>query len=159
ALSMKTFAGRHSTYKLASKWRFNTRSSGAPPEVQPRRHSPVQLPPLPAPWPFACRGNHYVRATIRRLNREVHVYKRSIVVSALALLLMVSGACSSKPGDSADASAAASAGDKSITIPAGTAVSIRLGNSLSSKTSKAGDHFTGTLAQPIEVAGQAAVPA
>jgi len=72
---------------------------------------------------------------------------------------MVSVACSSKPSDSADASAAAAAGDKSITVPPGTAVSIRLGNSLSSKTSKAGEHFTGTLAQPIEVAGQAAVPA
>ena len=72
---------------------------------------------------------------------------------------MVSVACSSKPSDSADTSAAAAAGDKSITIPSGTAVSIRLGNSLSSKTSKAGEHFTGTLAQPIEVAGQAAVPA
>lgn len=41
-----------------------------------------------------------------------------------------------------------------VTIPKGTVVSVRLGQMLSTKSSNAGDQFTATLAEPIEVGGQ-----
>ncbi|WP_216841218.1 hypothetical protein [Acidobacterium sp. S8] len=46
-----------------------------------------------------------------------------------------------------------------IVIPAGTTLSVRLGSPLSSKTSAAGEGFTGTLTNSITVGGVRAVPA
>jgi hypothetical protein len=41
-----------------------------------------------------------------------------------------------------------------ITIPQGTVVSVRLGQTISTKTSNSGDQFTATLAEPLVVGGQ-----
>jgi hypothetical protein len=44
------------------------------------------------------------------------------------------------------------------TIPAGTFVTVRLGEALGSKISQSGQSFTATVAEPISVAGQVVVP-
>jgi len=46
-----------------------------------------------------------------------------------------------------------------IVVPAGTTLTVRLGQALSSKTSETGQTFIATLAQPVSVQGKAAIPA
>jgi hypothetical protein len=46
-----------------------------------------------------------------------------------------------------------------IVVPSGTTLTITVGQSLSSKTSQTGQTFIGTLAQPVSVGGQTAIPA
>ena len=46
-----------------------------------------------------------------------------------------------------------------IVVPAGTALTVRLGQALSSKTSQTGQTFLATLAQPVSVGGRTAIPA
>ncbi|HET9283132.1 MAG TPA: hypothetical protein VFR24_14320 [Candidatus Angelobacter sp.] len=46
---------------------------------------------------------------------------------------------------------------QSITIPAGTVITVRLGETLSSKTSNAGDGFAATVAQPVSVDGKTVI--
>jgi len=48
---------------------------------------------------------------------------------------------------------------KTYTVPAGTVVSVRLGESLVSKTSQPGQDFTATLAEPIVVEEKEIIPA
>jgi hypothetical protein len=48
---------------------------------------------------------------------------------------------------------------KSYTIPAGTVVSVRLGESLGSKTSQSGQNFDATLAEPVIVEQKEVIPA
>ena len=74
------------------------------------------------------------------------------------------------PDNSAGGSAAGAkgAGDKSnaearktaepAVIPAGTVIAVRLGESLSSKTSQAGQGFAATVAQPVVVDGKTVIP-
>ncbi len=45
-----------------------------------------------------------------------------------------------------------------VTIPAGTTLTISLGDSINSKTSNDGDHFAATLAAPITVGGAMVLP-
>lgn len=45
-----------------------------------------------------------------------------------------------------------------VTIPAGTVITIRTGQALSSKTSQAGETFTATVARPVDVGGSVAIP-
>jgi len=47
---------------------------------------------------------------------------------------------------------------KPVVIPAGTVVTVRLSTALGSKSSKTGDPFEATVAQPVEVGGKAVVP-
>ena len=47
---------------------------------------------------------------------------------------------------------------EAIVVPAGTAITISLGSALGSKASKAGDNFTGSVAQPVSVGGTVAIP-
>ena len=47
---------------------------------------------------------------------------------------------------------------KPVVIPAGTVVTVRLSTALGSKSSKTGDPFEATVAQPVEVGGKALVP-
>jgi hypothetical protein len=54
--------------------------------------------------------------------------------------------------------AAAAIQEKSVTIPAGALLQIRLGDSISTKTAKVDDHFRGTLATPVYAGGFIAVP-
>jgi hypothetical protein len=46
-----------------------------------------------------------------------------------------------------------------LVVPAGTALTVKLGQSLSSKTSQEGQTFTATMAQPVTVGGKRAIPA
>src|SRR3954471_23620918 len=48
---------------------------------------------------------------------------------------------------------------KTFTVPAGTLVSVRLGETLGSKTSQAGQDFTATLAEPVIVEQKEVIPA
>ena len=45
-----------------------------------------------------------------------------------------------------------------VTIPAGTVITVRTGQALSSKTSQAGETFTATVARPVDVGGSVAIP-
>ena len=45
-----------------------------------------------------------------------------------------------------------------ITIPAGTVVTVRTGQALSSKTSEAGETFTAAVAEPVSVDGRVVIP-
>ncbi len=47
---------------------------------------------------------------------------------------------------------------KPIVVPAGTAITVSLGQALSSKTSQTGQTFMATVAQPITVGGRSAIP-
>jgi hypothetical protein len=47
----------------------------------------------------------------------------------------------------------------SYTIPAGTRITVRLAQSISSQTAHAGDGFEATVTQPVEVKGKVLVPA
>lgn len=46
---------------------------------------------------------------------------------------------------------------QAIVIPEGTVITVRLGTTLSSKTSSAGDGFAATVAQPVTVGGQTVI--
>lgn len=46
-----------------------------------------------------------------------------------------------------------------VVLPAGTTLAVRLNDTLDSKTSKAGDTFTASVAQPVTVHGQTVIPA
>ena len=48
---------------------------------------------------------------------------------------------------------------KTYTIPAGTVVSVRLGETLGSKTSQPGQDFSATVAEPVTVEGKEVIPA
>jgi hypothetical protein len=100
-----------------------------------------------------------------------------ISLSLLALFLLLTiVACSSKPAtesaaNSADQNAASSnaggnmasesekaAAEQPVVIPAGTTITVRLGEALGSKISSPGQSFTATLAAPIDVDGKTAIP-
>lgn len=94
----------------------------------------------------------------------------------LALALIMGCAKSQTPATSTDnaastdatSSASGASGDKtaatekpvaeeSIRIPAGTTIVVRLGNTLSSKESQAGDSFAGTVARPVVIDGKTVI--
>ncbi len=101
-----------------------------------------------------------------------------IGVFAVSLLLAFGAACTSKssqlqnqnsaPGS--DNSAASSTGGQaapessppapvSITIPVGKVLTVRLADTVGSKVSQPGQSFGGTLAKPVDVNGEVAIPA
>jgi hypothetical protein len=45
-----------------------------------------------------------------------------------------------------------------VTLPEGTVLTVRLGETVSSKTNNAGDRFTATVAEPVEVGGKLLIP-
>jgi hypothetical protein len=94
----------------------------------------------------------------------------------VVLLLLTIVACSSQPAaesaaNSTDQNAASSgaggnmagaskqAAEQPVFVPAGTTITVRLGEALGSKISSPGQSFTATLAAPIDVAGKTAIPA
>jgi hypothetical protein len=105
---------------------------------------------------------------------------RILYVVALLALCFVLG-CASKPSTpasstenpnaSGDNAAGGAAGSKSaagnsaaskpvpqtITIPAGTVITVRLGETLSSKSSSAGQGFSATVAEPVAVDGKTVI--
>ncbi len=87
--------------------------------------------------------------------------RRSVLFSSLFLLLWASVACATKPaGENAKALATSHVFDsRQITLPAGTVVTVRLASAVGSKLSASGDHFSSSVAQPVEVDGKVVVPA
>jgi hypothetical protein len=70
-------------------------------------------------------------------------------------------AASPEPGGGASASGKTQAvkpAAPAVTVPAGTMLVVRLNQTLSSKSSRSGDSFTATLAQPVAVNGKAVIP-
>ncbi|HTK95623.1 MAG TPA: hypothetical protein VL382_08275 [Terriglobales bacterium] len=47
---------------------------------------------------------------------------------------------------------------KTVTVPEGTVISVRINESLSSKTSQPGENFTGVVDEPVDVDGKVAIP-
>jgi hypothetical protein len=47
---------------------------------------------------------------------------------------------------------------KKITVPAGTIITVQLGSSISTKTARAGDNFSASVAQPVSVNGEVVIP-
>ena len=106
---------------------------------------------------------------------------RSLFVVALLVLSLVLAGCNSSPStpatsaDNANSANGGSSGSgangggsvqpvketkparQAIVIPEGTVITVRLGNTLSSKTSSAGDGFTATVAQPVTVDGKTVI--
>jgi hypothetical protein len=104
--------------------------------------------------------------------------KRLFLIVLLALLAIAG--CGSNPreepatstdssGKTTTASGGSTSGSKSpglidritgkpITVPAGTVITVRLGEALGSKLSQDGQSFSATVAEPIEVDGKTAIP-
>ncbi len=87
--------------------------------------------------------------------------RTSKVCCALTILVLTMTLACSQPAEQPNA--AASGGGKAaapapkaaaVQVPAGTVVTVRLGNAVGSKMSKSGDEFTATVAEPIEVGGK-----
>jgi hypothetical protein len=89
------------------------------------------------------------------------VYRRFALFTSLFLLGWASVACSTKPaGENAEASATSQIfGSKQVTLPPGTAVTVRLSSAVGSKISASGDHFSAIVARPVEVNGKVVLPA
>jgi hypothetical protein len=71
-------------------------------------------------------------------------------------------AASDNPPNAADKTAAESKpkpeAAKPVVIPAGTVVTVRLGQAVGSKISQAGDSFAATVSSPVEVEGKPVIP-
>jgi len=101
------------------------------------------------------------------------VYRRLAIIASFLVIFWTLVACSRAPSDeNAEASPAASSSEnadaspapgvfasKQTTLPAGTVVTVRLGHAVGSKISTSGDHFSATVAQPVQLAGKTVVPA
>jgi len=88
------------------------------------------------------------------------VNRRLALHSFLLLLLWASVACSTKPGgENTEPSATSSSSDsKQVALPAGTVVTVRLSSTVGSKISAKGDHFSATVATPVQVDGRVVLP-
>ena len=49
-------------------------------------------------------------------------------------------------------------GSKQVALPAGTVVTVRLSSAVGSKLSAKGDHFSATVATPVQVDGKVVLP-
>jgi len=102
---------------------------------------------------------------------------RSRALYALSILLLFTlGACSKKSdtasdaasqnaaapsnaaGGSATGSSPSPAAPQPLVVPEGTTLTVRLGNSVGSKISSPGDSFSATLASPVVMDGNTAIP-
>ena len=91
-----------------------------------------------------------------------------LIFASLFLFLWaaISIGCSTKPSpsdESSDTSAPHKAsswfGSKPVTLPAGTAITVRLASAVGSKLSAKDDHFSATVATPVQVDGKVVLPA
>ena len=94
------------------------------------------------------------------------MYRRLGACSCWLLLVLTSLGCGRKPvADQADSTEKQKApglfdrvGAKPVVVPAGTVITVRLGQTVGSKTSNSGDSFDATVAEPVQVNGKAVVP-
>jgi hypothetical protein len=68
-----------------------------------------------------------------------------------------SGGNSGVPGRGSESRSGAET-PQAIVVPAGTVITVRLGETLSSKESQAGQTFSATVAEPVEVDGRTVIP-
>ena len=68
------------------------------------------------------------------------------------------GNATTSPATSAPAPAAAAPAPQPVVVPAGTTLTVRLGNAVGSKISSPGDSFSATLASDIAVDGNPVIP-
>jgi hypothetical protein len=101
------------------------------------------------------------------------VYRRLAIIASFLVIFWTLVACSRAPSsENAEASPAAPSAEnaealpgrslfasKQTTLPAGTVVTVRLGQSVGSKISSSGDYFSATVAKPVQVGGKTVVPA
>ena len=101
------------------------------------------------------------------------MYRRLAIIASFLVIFWTLVACSRAPsGENVEASPAAPSAEnaeaspersvfasKQTTLPAGTIVTVRLGQSVGSKISSSGDHFSATVAKPVQVGGKTVVPA
>jgi hypothetical protein len=93
------------------------------------------------------------------------MYRRFGVFSCLLFLVLTLG-CGSKPtADQADSTEKQKAPGlinrltaKPVVVPTGTVITVRLGQTVGSRTSKSGDSFDATVAEPVQINGKAVVP-
>lgn len=65
-----------------------------------------------------------------------------------------------EPGKAAPGAAMSKAEEpKAVVVPAGTVITVRLGEALGSKISQTGQSFTATVATPVELDGKTVIPA
>jgi len=99
---------------------------------------------------------------------------RALLSICVVSLLLALAACSSKPASdsaatdqnaaspTAEGSAAKGSAAKptaeTVVVPAGTTITVRLGQAVGSKISNPGESFTATLATPVEVGGNTVIP-
>lgn len=69
-----------------------------------------------------------------------------------------SGKTTSAGGGTAAGSKSTAATTKTITVPAGTVITVRLGEALGSKLSSTGQSFSATTAEPVTVDGKTVIP-
>jgi hypothetical protein len=94
------------------------------------------------------------------------MYRRLGLFGYSLLLALMSLGCGSKPAaDQADSPENQKAPGffgrltaKPVVIPAGTVITVRLGEAVGSTKSSSGDSFSAEVAEPVEVAGKVVVP-
>src|SRR5579863_2030187 len=98
----------------------------------------------------------------------------ALLTLSVYLLFFVVGCTSKPPADNANNNPAPEAQNPSgsapaapehkeakrepVVVPAGTAVTVRLGDALGSKTSQAGQTFSGSIAKEVMVGNEVAIP-
>jgi hypothetical protein len=95
------------------------------------------------------------------------VHRHLVMFASLFLFLwaVISTGCSSKMAEESSGSSAPSSksaslfGSKEVTLPAGTALTVRLASAVGSKLSAKGEHFSAIVARPAEVNGKVVLPA
>src|SRR5438105_7924446 len=86
---------------------------------------------------------------------------RRLAILVISCLSFILAGCS-KPADTSTAASASSSGffqAKEATLPAGTVITVRLGQAIGSKISNNGDSFSASVAQTVEVNGKVVIAA
>ncbi len=107
---------------------------------------------------------------------------KSAALAAALVLLVAAAGCGKKPEETSGTSSTAADSAKSsavpgsskesakapgimerlapkpVTLPEGTVLTVRLGETVSSKRNSSGDRFTATVEEPVEVGGKVVIP-
>ena len=93
------------------------------------------------------------------------MHRRFAILASLIISICMSIGCSTKPSPSDETSDASDQhkasswfSKKEVTLPAGTAITVRLASAVGSKQSNSGDQFNASVATPVEVDGKVVVP-